>query len=199
MRFVESVMTDGRRPNSVPEARIGRVLAVQVGGIRGAIRRSTGVLGSSRSANQGGVAQGVAIAHRRGAARAIPGWVRPFRAGIADRLIGAVAGVLSILCARTSLASQLIFTPRTRAGVLRMDGRLVMYQLVRWAACFAILLIAATIIAFGRQMVRAERSHLIRCAVALHDGSRGLRQRRGMVFCARSHRHGLRRRRITGC
>ena len=37
-----------------------------------------------------------------------------------------------------------------------------MYQLVRWAACFAILLIAATIIAFGRQMVRAERSHLIR-------------------------------------
>ena len=79
----------------------------------------------------------------------------------ADRLIGAVAGVLSILCARTSLASQL-FYPAYEGGRLADDGRLVMYQLVRWAACFAILLIAATIIAFGRQMVRAERSHLIR-------------------------------------
>ena len=137
---------------------IGRVLAVQavayvvLFGVTGVLEFTFG--------NQGGVAQGVAIALAVVLLVLFQvGW--PFRAGIADRLIGAVAGVLSILCARTSLASQL-FYPAYEGGRLADDGRLVMYQLVRWAACFAILLIAATIIAFGRQMVRAERSHLIR-------------------------------------
>lgn len=137
---------------------IGRVLAVQavayvvLFGVTGVLEFTFG--------NQGGVAQGVAIALAVVLLVLFQvGW--PFRAGIADRLIGAVAGVLSILCARTSLASQL-FYPAYEGGRLADDGRLVMYQLVRWAACCAILLIAATIIAFGRQMVRAERSHLIR-------------------------------------
>lgn len=123
------------------------------------------------------------------------GW--PFRAGIADRLIGAVAGVLSILCARTSLASQL-FYPAYEGGRLADDGRLVMYQLVRWAACFAILLIAATIIAFGRQMVRAERSHLIRALSHCMTGPWSPSAPRDGVLCPISSTWAPRRR-ITGC
>lgn len=167
---------------------IGRVLAVQavayvvLFGVTGVLEFTFG--------NQGGVAQGVAIALAVVLLVLFQvGW--PFRAGIADRLIGAVAGVLSILCARTSLASQL-FYPAYEGGRLADDGRLVMYQLVRWAACFAILLIAATIIAFGRADGARGAQPPDSRAVALHDGGRGLRQRRGMVFCARSHRHGLR-------
>ena len=104
---------------------IGRVLAVQavayvvLFGVTGVLEFTFG--------NQGGVAQGVAIALAVVLLVLFQvGW--PFRAGIADRLIGAVAGVLSILCARTSLASQL-FYPAYEGGRLADDGRLVMYQL----------------------------------------------------------------------
>ena len=85
---------------------IGRVLAVQavayvvLFGVTGVLEFTFG--------NQGGVAQGVAIALAVVLLVLFQvGW--PFRAGIADRLIGAVAGVLSILCARPSLASQLFY------------------------------------------------------------------------------------------
>ncbi|RSX51045.1 hypothetical protein D2E25_1893 [Bifidobacterium goeldii] len=83
----------------------------------------------------------------------------PFRAGLPDRLIGLVAGVLSVTCAVTPLASDSFFPA---AGPLALDGKHLMYRLVRWAVCFAVLLIVLTIVAFGRQMAREERSHLIR-------------------------------------
>ncbi|MFC5221158.1 hypothetical protein [Bifidobacterium leontopitheci] len=86
------------------------------------------------------------------------GW--PFRTGWAERFIGLVAGVLSVVCAVTPAASH-VFYP-AYGGRLADEGKPVMYTLVRWAACFAILLIAVTIVSFGRQMARAERSHLIR-------------------------------------
>ena len=173
---------------------IGRVLAVQavayvvLFGVTGVLEFTFG--------NQGGVAQGVAIALAVVLLVLFQvGW--PFRAGIADRLIGAVAGVLSILCARTSLASQL-FYPAVRGRALADDGRLVMYQLVRWAACFVILLIAATIIAFGRQMVRAERSHLIRALSHCMTGAVVSVSAAGWCLCPISSTWAPRRR-ITGC
>lgn len=86
------------------------------------------------------------------------GW--PFRTGWAERFIGLIAGVLSVVCAVTSAASSVFYPPY--GGRLAAEGKPVMYTLVRWAACFAILLIVVTIVSFARQMVRAERSHLIR-------------------------------------
>lgn len=83
----------------------------------------------------------------------------PFRAGLVDRLIGLVVGMLSIASATTPLANDMFFP---QAEHIALDGHLMMYRLVRWSVCFALLMIVLTIVAFGRQMARKERSHLIR-------------------------------------
>ncbi|KFI96965.1 hypothetical protein [Bifidobacterium stellenboschense] len=82
----------------------------------------------------------------------------PFRATIIDRVIGLVAGALS-----------LVFVTFPAAGKLFMvndDSRAVLFDAnsaeIRWAAAVAGLLVVLTIVSFGRQMLREERSHLIR-------------------------------------
>ena len=83
----------------------------------------------------------------------------PFRAGMADRIIGAVAGVLSLACVSTSFGSMVV--PANDA-IMSNELTRNTYPMLRWAAAVAGLLVLLTVVAFGRQMAREERSHLIR-------------------------------------
>ena len=78
---------------------------------------------------------------------------------MADRIIGVVAGVLSLACVSTSLGSMVV--PANDAIMSNELARNT-YPMLRWAAAVAGLLVLLTVVAFGRQMAREERSHLIR-------------------------------------
>ncbi|PLS28753.1 hypothetical protein [Bifidobacterium parmae] len=82
----------------------------------------------------------------------------PFRATIIDRVIGLVAGALSLVFVAFPAAGDVIMVQDdTRAALFDTDS-----GEIRWAAAVAGLLVVLTIVSFGRQMLREERSHLIR-------------------------------------
>lgn len=83
----------------------------------------------------------------------------PFRAGLADRIIGVVAGLLSLVFVSTTLGEKLV-----PANEKIMNDALLRntYPMMCWAAAVAGLLVLLTVVSFGRQMLREERSHLIR-------------------------------------
>ena len=81
----------------------------------------------------------------------------PFRTGRAERVIGLVAGICSLTFACTGAADA--FLPQSRVDAA-IGADLI--PLVQWAGCFAGLLVLLTIVSFARQMLREERSHLIR-------------------------------------
>lgn len=82
----------------------------------------------------------------------------PFRATLVDRAIGLIAGALSIVCAASPLLS--IYGPSDVAAADPL--KLSAYPMASWAAAVAGLLVVLTIVSFGRQMARENRSHLIR-------------------------------------
>lgn len=85
----------------------------------------------------------------------------PFRAGQAVRWISLLFGIASALFAFSPLA-ELIGLDRQRAAGAEGQSGMVEYQWVTWAVAAGGLLIVLTIVCFGRQMARADRSHLIR-------------------------------------
>lgn len=81
----------------------------------------------------------------------------PFRTGLAERVIGLIAGLCALILACTDAADA--FLPQRRVdAAIGTD----LIPLVQWAGCFAGLLVLLTIVSFARQMLREERSHLIR-------------------------------------
>ncbi|MBT1181725.1 hypothetical protein JS531_07100 [Bifidobacterium sp. CP2] len=83
----------------------------------------------------------------------------PFRATLIDRAIGLIAGALSLAAATVQVYGVYAHVPDDAAD----DGLLAgTYPLARWAAAVAGLLVVLTIVSFARQMLREERSHLIR-------------------------------------
>ena len=64
----------------------------------------------------------------------------PFRAGMADRIIGAVAGVLSLACVSTSFGSMVV--PANDA-IMSNELTRNTYPMLRWAAAVAGLLVLA--------------------------------------------------------
>ncbi|NEG55297.1 hypothetical protein [Bifidobacterium platyrrhinorum] len=87
-------------------------------------------------------------------------WFWPFRASAVDRVIGLVVGLLSIVCVASPSVGGIIM-PLDR-GIEDSALKLDTYPEARWAAAVAGLLVVLTIVSFGRQMLREERSHLIR-------------------------------------
>lgn len=103
----------------------------------------------------------------------------PFRAGIADRIIGAVAGVLSLACVATALGSKIV--PASDA-IMGNELTRSTYPMMRWAAAVAGLLVVLTVVAFGRQMARENRSHLIRALSHCVTGGAASISLAGWVF-----------------
>jgi len=103
----------------------------------------------------------------------------PFRAGIADRIIGAVAGVLSLACVATALGSKIV--PASDA-IMGNELTRNTYPMMRWAAAVAGLLVVLTVVAFGRQMARENRSHLIRALSHCVTGGAASISLAGWVF-----------------
>lgn len=83
----------------------------------------------------------------------------PFRAGVADRIIGMVAGLLSLVFAATTLGKKLVPSDEK---IMNDELLRNTYPMMCWAAAVAGLLVLLTVVSFGRQMLREERSHLIR-------------------------------------
>ncbi|MBW3081298.1 hypothetical protein [Bifidobacterium saguinibicoloris] len=81
----------------------------------------------------------------------------PFRATLIDRAIGLIAGALSLAAAAVQVYG--VYVPDDTADDQLLAGT---YPLARWAAAVAGLLVVLTIVSFARQMLRKERSHLIR-------------------------------------
>lgn len=82
----------------------------------------------------------------------------PFRATMIDRAIGLIAGVLSLVGVSLPLLSIVEPGGDGDADPLKLRA----YPMASWAATVAGLLVVLTIVSFARQMLRAERSHLIR-------------------------------------
>lgn len=87
-------------------------------------------------------------------------WFWPFRATIIDRAIGCAAGLLSIVVVASPAAGNLL-VPMSEA-IERSPLQYEMHAETQWAAAVAGLLVLLTIVSFARQMLREERSHLIR-------------------------------------
>ena len=103
----------------------------------------------------------------------------PFRAGVADRVIGAAAGLLSLACVSTALGS--VVVPASDA-IMNDELARNTYPMMRWAAAVAGLLVLLTVVAFGRQMAREERSHLIRALSHCVTGGAASLSLGGWVF-----------------
>lgn len=84
----------------------------------------------------------------------------PLRDGGAGHVISGILGVLSGSCAVTALLNGIVNPVKATGaeGVETSD----FHQTETWLAGVGILLIALIVVAFGRQMAREERSHLIR-------------------------------------
>ena len=103
----------------------------------------------------------------------------PFRAGMADRVIGFVAGVLSLIAVATPVSTLLLpMNARMFASALHRNT----YPMARWAAAVAGLLVLLIIVSFARQMLRAERSHLIRALSHCVTGGAASISLAGWVF-----------------
>ena len=103
----------------------------------------------------------------------------PFRAGMADRVIGFVVGVLSLVAAATPVSTLLLpMNAQMFASALRRNT----YPMACWAAAVAGLLVLLIIVAFARQMLRAERSHLIRALSHCVTGAAASISLAGWVF-----------------
>lgn len=79
----------------------------------------------------------------------------PFRDGVAGHVISVIVGLLSAVCATTMMLGKVIF-PTDFTG----DDSFWMQE--GWIAGVGGLLIVLIVASFARQMVRKERSHLIR-------------------------------------
>lgn len=80
----------------------------------------------------------------------------PFRTGKAERVIALIAGLASATFAFGSQPggfASIVSSPADHAAFL---------TLINWALWVGVLLIALTVVSFGRQMARENRSHLIR-------------------------------------
>ena len=103
----------------------------------------------------------------------------PFRAGMADRVIGFAAGVLSLIAVATPASTLLLpMNARMFASALHRNT----YPMARWAAAVAGLLVLLIIVSFARQMLRAERSHLIRALSHCVTGGAASISLAGWVF-----------------
>ncbi|NMN01952.1 hypothetical protein [Bifidobacterium panos] len=103
----------------------------------------------------------------------------PFRAGMADRVIGFVAGLLSLIAVATPVSTLLLpMNARMFASALHRNT----YPMARWAAAVAGLLVLLIIVSFARQMLRAERSHLIRALSHCVTGGAASISLAGWVF-----------------
>lgn len=84
----------------------------------------------------------------------------PLRDGAPGRVIAALAGVCSLACAMAQSLGRLFFPARaTGAEDAAPAG---FYPQETWAAGVVGLLVVLVLVSFGRQMVREDRSHLIR-------------------------------------
>ena len=103
----------------------------------------------------------------------------PFRAGMADRVIGFAAGVLSLIAVATPVSTLLLpMNARMFASALHRNT----YPMACWAAAVAGLLVLLIIVSFARQMLRAERSHLIRALSHCVTGGAASISLAGWVF-----------------
>lgn len=103
----------------------------------------------------------------------------PFQAGVADRVIGFVVGVLSLIAAATPMSTLLLpMNAQMVASALRRNT----YPMACWAAAVAGLLVLIIIVSFARQMLRAERSHLIRALSHCVTGAAASISLAGWVF-----------------
>lgn len=103
----------------------------------------------------------------------------PFQAGMADRAIGFAVGVLSLIAAATPVSTLLLpMNEQMFASALRRNT----YPMACWAAAVAGLLVLLIIVAFARQMLRAERSHLIRALSHCVTGAAASISLAGWVF-----------------
>lgn len=82
----------------------------------------------------------------------------PFRGTWADRLIGALAGVVSLVFAFNALGSGALYPPLHTTGKLAVAAG----PLIRWACVYVFVLAAFTVIGFARQMAREQRTDLVR-------------------------------------
>lgn len=84
----------------------------------------------------------------------------PLRDGVAGRVISGILGLLSGAFAVTTLLNGIV-NPAKATGAEGVDVS-EFHQSQAWLAGVGVLLIALIVVAFGRQMAREERSHLIR-------------------------------------
>ncbi|MBW3094416.1 hypothetical protein KIH75_03440 [Bifidobacterium sp. 64T4] len=103
----------------------------------------------------------------------------PFRAGLADRIIGVVAGLLSLVFVSTTLGEKLV---PSNEKIMNDELLRNTYPMMCWAAAVAGLLVLLTVVSFGRQMLREERSHLIRALSHCVTGGAASISLAGWVF-----------------
>ena len=84
----------------------------------------------------------------------------PLRATAVDRVLGAFAGVASTVVAWLCVLSDAGDRPLRYPAVTTYGGGLTRYG--SWAMAVVVLMVAAVVVAFARQMLREERAHLVR-------------------------------------
>lgn len=83
----------------------------------------------------------------------------PFRGGVADRVLGAAAGLTSLLVAAAAVVSS--GTPKSNDLSSLMITR-GWSAVAVWSVAVAVLMVATVVVSFGRQMIRVSRAHLVR-------------------------------------
>ena len=86
----------------------------------------------------------------------------PLQGSTADKAIPLFAGIASMWCAALALKGWLpnSVIDNTEVSMDKFIAAIHPYE--RWAVSFALILVAATFVSFGRQMLREERSNLVR-------------------------------------
>ena len=83
----------------------------------------------------------------------------PFRSSVADWVFGGVAAGISLLAAGAAVKSSGTPASGDLSSLMIAQG---LSDVEVWSVVVAVLLVATVVVAFGRQMLRASRTHLVR-------------------------------------